>query len=130
MKKVILSLLLVTIFSCGEKGPEKPERLLSEEQMENILYDLTLMQTLSSTNPQQIQQNGIDVQHYVYNKYGIDSLTLVQNQKYYSANVEKYQNMHHKVAERLKAERVPLDTIKRKPSGKKPMKKDTNLSVQ
>jgi hypothetical protein len=131
MKKVILSILLITFFSCGEKGPEKPERLLSEEQMENILYDLILIQTVSSTSPRQIKQNDIDVKNYVYNKHGIDSLTLVQNQKFYAADIEKYQGMHKKIAERLKAEKTPLDSITSKPSGKKLIRKGATIpSVQ
>lgn len=87
--------------------------------MENILYDLTLLQTMSSVTPQEIQRNDIDIKNYIYNKYNIDSLTLVENQKYYAYNIENYQKIQKRVLERVKAVRTPLDSVSKEKADKK-----------
>ena len=88
---------------------------------------MALLQTMSSVTQQPVQENGIDVKNYIYNKYKIDSLTLVQNQKYYTGDIEKYQEIHKKVVERLKAQKAPLDSLKNDKS--KPGKKNTSKGV-
>ena len=113
MKKLAVFIILLLGFAC-EDGVEKPERLLSEGEMENIIYDLWILQTMSSTNPVQIQQNHVDVNKYIYNKYKIDSITFVQNQKYYASDIEKYQQIHKKVSERLKTEKAVFDSLVKK----------------
>jgi hypothetical protein len=69
---------------------------------------------MSSTNPVQMQQNHLDVNKYIYNKYKIDSITFVQNQKYYASDIEKYQQIHKKVSEKLKSEKAVFDSIDKK----------------
>lgn len=113
MKKLAIFIILLLGFAC-EGGVEKPERLLSEGEMENIIYDLWILQTMSSTNPVQIQQNHVDVNKYIYDKYKIDSITFVQNQKYYASDIEKYQQIHKKVSEKLKSEKAVFDSIDKK----------------
>lgn len=129
MKKLVI-ILAVFFFSCGDKKAPEPERLLSEEQMENILYDLAVLQTMSSITPQEVQKNGVNVQTYIYNKYDIDSLTLVQNQKYYTFDIEQYQKLHNRVLERLKNERSPMDTISKSETDKKLKTKSITPTIQ
>lgn len=105
MKKVILLLLSVVMFSCGKEQAEKPEHLLSEDEMVNIFYDLSLLQAIQSYQPQAITNNGVDANNYVYKKYKIDSLTFVQNNKWYTGNLEQYQRMQQRVTEKLKKQK-------------------------
>lgn len=102
MKKVILLLASVVLFSCGKEPAEKPQRLLSEDEMVNIFYDLSLLQAIQSYQPQAITDNGVDANKYVYKKYKIDSLTFAQNNRWYAGNLEQYQKIQQKVTEKLK----------------------------
>lgn len=118
MKKITVILFSFLYLACGPDA-EKPKRLLSEDEMVNILYDLSLLQAISSGNPAQLDSSRVDVKTYVFKKYSIDSLTLVQNQKYYAADMEKYQKLHKRVSERLVAEKTPLDSLAKKQDASK-----------
>jgi len=106
MKKLLLLIVSIVMFSCGkETAAEKPARLLSQQDMENILYDVTIMQAVRSYQPQVLDTNKVDIQHYVYKKYKIDSLTYAQNNIWYAAHVEKYAAMLDNVAIRVQKEK-------------------------
>ena len=93
---------------------EEPKHKLDEKEMENILYDLSLLQAINSTHPQKLDSNKVDVHSYVYKKYKIDSATFAQNHKYYASDLEKYKTIHTKVLERLKSQKAPLDSLEKK----------------
>lgn len=98
---IIISALLLT--ACG--GPEKPKKLLEKSVMENIMYDISLLQAIRSFAPQKLTDNNIDAHTYIFKKYKIDSLTLAQNQLYYAQDLKTYGKMQKNVAERIKTER-------------------------
>lgn len=68
--------------------------------MIDILYDLSLLEAIKSQNI----NGGISnesANEYLYKKYKIDSIQLVQNNKYYAADVEEYKKMFEEVKSRL-----------------------------
>jgi len=107
MKSVALLLVSVLLFSCG-KSVEKPKRLLTENEMVEIFYDLSLVQAIQSFQPQALTDNDVDSKNYVYKKYKIDSLTFVQNNKYYAQNLEQYEKIQQRVTEKLKKQKELL----------------------
>ena len=136
MKKLLLLLLSVMAFSCGkENAVEKPARLLKEDEMENILYDLTMIQAIRSFQPQVLDNNKVDVQHYIYRKYKIDSLTFAQNNDWYANDPEVYKNMLDKVDARINKEKTAIskavkkDSVKVNKSQLPPAKKDSLKKV-
>lgn len=121
MKTLAVILAFASFFACSRNSAEKPERLLSEDEMVNVLYDMALLQAMQSGISAQLDSSRIDTKNYIYKKYRVDSLSLVQNQKYYAADIENYQKLHKKVTEKLTALKAPLDSLKKK--GPKPGKK-------
>ena len=105
MKKLILLPLAVLLFACGSKEIEKPDPLLSEKQMENILYDISLIQAIKSVNPGVLESNKVDPKGYIYKKYDIDSITFAKNHDYYATHLEQYESMQKRIVERLKQEK-------------------------
>jgi len=101
MKKLAIILLLALAVSCNNDAAPKPEHLLKEKEMENIFYDLTLLQSIKSSIPNLLDEKNVDAKHYIYKKYKIDSLTFAQNHIYYASDLEKYQKIQQKVSERL-----------------------------
>lgn len=108
MKKVILLLASVILFSCGGDTAEKPKHFLSEDEMVNVFYDLSLIQAIKSYQPMTLENNGVDSKNYVYKKYKIDSLTFAQNNKWYAGNLDQYQKIQERVTERLKKQKELL----------------------
>ena len=107
MKKAIVILLgTLTLFTaCGENEVEKPENLIGEDEMVDILYDITLLQAIKSYKPKNLRDNNVDVSTYVYKKYDIDSITFAESQSYYAANLEVYERIHKKVKAKMEEEK-------------------------
>ncbi|HBI01547.1 MAG TPA: DUF4296 domain-containing protein, partial [Flavobacterium sp.] len=54
--------------SCNDDGVKKPSKLIEEEKMVDILYDLSILDALKSSNPKVLDENNIDSQTYIYRK--------------------------------------------------------------
>lgn len=114
MKKIIcLIALSVLLVSCKEKPVEKPEKLIDKGIMEDILYDLAILQA-SVNYKTKIISNSIDVNTYIYEKYEIDSITLVQNQRFYASDVKAFKKMYKNISERIKTEEDLADSLSKK----------------
>jgi hypothetical protein len=119
MKKLICIILAVTAFiSCGhETVVEKPDNLIEEEQMVNMLYDLSLLQ--ASYSVLNMQDKRIDGLKFLKEKYGVDSTSFTNSNKYYASQPEKYQKMQKQVLERMGAEKAKLGKKAPTPAEKK-----------
>ena len=113
MKKIILLLsILVFISACSNKNEiPKPAKPIDKAVMENILYDMALLQALKSFSPEKLTKNSINSKTYIYQKYKIDSLQFVDNNKYFASDIEAYKIMFEKVSNRLQKEKSQIDTI-------------------
>ena len=106
----ILVFLLTS--ACGNlKTVEKPKKLIDEKTMEKILYDavmMDVMQTFSELNPTFEEILGAP---YLYKKYKIDSLQLVQSEEYYIKNPRIYYRIYSKVISQLQKSKDSIDTL-------------------
>jgi hypothetical protein len=101
MKKAVLFLCMISLLACSNNPVPKPDRLLDDKVMTNILYDLALLQAADGSMPFKLTENNIKVNSYIYKKYAIDSLTFYQNQRYYAADIRQYKKMYQEVLDRL-----------------------------
>lgn len=118
MKKIFLLLsILIFISACSSKNEiPKPAKPIDKAVMENIFYDLVLLQALKSYNPEKLTKNNINSKTYIYQKYKIDSLQLVENNKYFASDIQAYKIMFENVSNRLQKEKAQIDTIVNKES--------------
>ncbi len=117
-----LGFILVFILVLGScqnlNPPEKPEQLLSPEEMENVLTDLVMLDAMISVNNFRIDNLEMNLPDFVLNKYEIDSITLAKNIKYYNEqyqqNLEIYENVKTNIEELKKVveeKRMKKDSI-------------------
>ncbi|SFB12002.1 protein of unknown function [Flavobacterium swingsii] len=113
MKKIILLLsILIIISACSNKNEiPKPAKPIDKAVMENILYDLALLQALKSYSPEKLTKNSINSKTYIYQKYKIDSLQFVENNKYFASDIETYKLMFENVSNRLQKEKIEIDKV-------------------
>lgn len=125
MKKfaLLFAVLFIALACSRDNVAEKPENLIEQDQMVDMLYDLTLLQ--ASFSVVDVQNKAIDGQKFLKDKYGIDSLTFAKNNKYYAAQPEKYQKMQKQVVERIDAEKKKLE-VKKAPAPQE-KQKENNL---
>lgn len=100
MKKIILLFALFVACEANTANPP-PEVLLSEEKMENILYDLSLLKTIKinrfgGETPKEILNN-----NYILRKYNITDSVLKQNQHYYAQSPKKMLAIYDRIYKRL-----------------------------
>jgi hypothetical protein len=69
--------------------------------MENILFDVAILQSVKANSPEILQANNIDSKDFIYKKYKIDSTTYHQNNRYYAGDVRKHKHMHKRILARL-----------------------------
>jgi len=112
MKKFLLLVIGIVIISCSKNPAPKPDNLLDDEVMTNILFDIAVLQAAEGTMTYRLTENNIKVNTFIYEKYKIDSTTYYQNQKYYAANTRKYKKMHQEVLARLDEIKSTLETKK------------------
>ncbi|WP_396138233.1 DUF4296 domain-containing protein [Flavobacterium sp.] len=110
MKKLVLVFCAVWLLSCSNNPVPKPDNLLDEEVMINILFDIAILQAADGSMPLRLSEKQINSSTYIYKKYAIDSLTFHQNQRYYAADVKQYKKMYQEVLDRLDEE-VAADSI-------------------
>ena len=105
MKKLIF--IFLVLFSCSftiEKK-EVPDNLISEEEMINILYDMSLISVSKGINKRILENNGMKPKKYILKKYDIDSLQFVSSNEYYSKDLERYLSIYEEVLNKLEVNR-------------------------
>ena len=112
MKKYVFLLLgLLLLLSCSDNPVPKPDTLLEEEIMVDILYDTALLQAAEAYLPEKLTDKGVKIKNYIYLKYDIDSTTYYQNQRYYAADAKRYKKIYQKVIERIDINKDLIDTL-------------------
>ena len=98
---LILIVLLGTLISCAEELIKKPEQLISEDKMVDILKEMALVNAAKGTNVEKLEENGIDPTAFIFEKYEIDSTQFVDNDRYYASLPLVYERIYKKVDSKL-----------------------------
>jgi len=115
MKKILSLFLIVSIcLSCEKSTIIKPDNLIDEDVMVDIIYDFALLEGIKGENRISFQQNGINPNEYVYKKYKIDSLQFAKNDQYYASDVKNYKKIYDKVTKRLEEKTKQYEIVTKK----------------
>ena len=108
INKLTFILALLFLVSCQKNGidkPKKPDNLIPKNKMVEIIYDMSLITVAKGVNKRLLEENGLNPEEYVYNKYNIDSLQFAKSNHYYSYNLKDYDEVYNKVKARLNKEK-------------------------
>lgn len=116
MKKYVLIFgVFFVLASCQKEGIEKPDNLIPKEKMIDIIYDLSILQSMRNGNQAVLDSNKINASTYVYKKYKIDSLQFAKSNEYYAAeSIKNYEKLYESVNERLLKNKTLADTLAKK----------------
>lgn len=96
------SILISMILSCSSTGAvEKPDNLIKESVMELVLYDIIVLEAMNTFKPKNPDFESVYGKPYIYKKYGIDSLQLVQSDSYYAKFPRIYTRMYSNIQKRM-----------------------------
>lgn len=111
MKSWVLVAFVMVFFACAKKDEYPvPDSLIERDVMVNVLYDLSLFQ--AKVNHNRDPKLNKNVPAFLKQKYGIDSLQFVQNNRYYASRIDEYQKMYNEIYARVKNEIATTNAIK------------------
>ena len=112
MKKIIyIFALLLTVTACKKNIVPKPDKFLDEKQMESLLYDLAVLESMKVSQAQMLDSLQFNSKQFIYKKYQLDSLSLAQNMVYYASLPKDYDRIVRKVEEKLKKQRDSIGKL-------------------
>lgn len=115
MKKIIALFILVTVLmSCDKDLVEKPANLIDRKVMQDIFYDMSILDAVKYQNPNSLYKNGINPKTYIFKKYKIDSLQFAKSNAYYASDYREYKKMFDDLSSRLTKEKEAVDLINKK----------------
>ena len=102
MKKLAaLFLLFAILISCQKPAVSKPDNLIDEEVMVDIMYDVSVLEAMKSQKAFVLEANKINPNTYIYKKYKIDSLQFANSDKFYASDIKKHKEIFDKVNKRM-----------------------------
>ena len=102
MKKLAaLFLLFAILIICQKPAVSKPDNLIDEEVMVDIMYDVSVLEAMKSQKAFVLEANKINPNTYIYKKYKIDSLQFANSDKFYASDIKKYKEIFDKVNKRM-----------------------------
>ena len=111
-------LALFLLVSCEKTTVKKPDNLIKEDKMVDIIYDLSLLEAIKSQKPAVLDSNSVNSKTYIYEKYKIDSLQFAKSDQYYASDIPNYKKMYDKVTKRIEDNKKITDSLVQKSGGK------------
>ena len=112
MMRYIFYILFIFIFSCQSvEKVEKPDQLIKEEKMVDILTDLSILRSAKDVNSDRLSKFIEEPFDHITRKYNIDSLTLEKNIEYYNFQFNKNLSIYRRVEENIAKKKAKLDSI-------------------
>lgn len=104
--------LLAILLSCSNvQKRDKPENLLSKDQMVEIYTDMLLLDAVKRSVSKSFESYNLEASEHIYNKFKIDSATLTNNMRYYNLDFEANAEIYKRVNENLENKREFIDSI-------------------
>ena len=89
-KLVAFFLLFAILISCQKSAVPKPDNLIDEDVMVDIMYDISILEAMKSQKGDVLESNSINPNTYIFKKYKIDSLQFANSDKFYASEIKKY----------------------------------------
>ena len=78
--RILFFVVFAMLSACQETNiekPERPENLLSENKMVEVLYDMALVSSAKGINKRLLENKGIKPDSFIYKKHNIHALINV-----------------------------------------------------
>lgn len=101
MRIILTLIILIIVQSCKDFNNKKPENLISEDKMVEILFDLEIINAARGDNKKIIEEKISNVNNYLQNKYKIGIDQFENSISYYSSDILKYSTIIQEVEQKL-----------------------------
>lgn len=111
MKK-ILYFFVLSVVSCNQKAADKPDNLIAEDKMAEILYELSVINASRSFRTSNANEV-MDINATFFDFHGIDSLQFAVSNAYYASQPKQYLKIVERAEDLLEAQKDSLVGIKK-----------------
>ena len=106
---LIFAVLLVSCQNVEEI--KKPDGLIPEQKMVEVLTDLSILYSAKNYNKKILEETGLPLKTYLYEKHQIDSLQLAQSSEYYAKNNTQFKKIYDQVKLNLDKMKIDLEVV-------------------
>lgn len=108
----LLFILCLLVTACNEaEKPKKPENLIPRDKMEQVLYDLYVINAAKGVNKKLLETNGFQPETYLLTKHKIDSTQFANSNAYYAFDTDSYKSIIESVKSRLEKEKKIFEDL-------------------
>ena len=95
----IIFILLILFVSIGCEISNKPNNLIDKKQMENIIFDILILNGINTNS----LMNEVEVigDEFIFERYSIDSLQFYESEAYYSKKPRDHYEIYSNVKKRI-----------------------------
>jgi len=112
MKIKLIFLLLIAFGACQDvNNAPKPNHLIPEDKMVNLLVDLQKVDAVISKNKNYFEIRNVKAKDLIFEKYQVDSLQVAESSNYYAENFTTNIRIYEKVILKLEAEKKVIDSL-------------------
>lgn len=101
MKQLALLFAVLIIVSCSSKYGDKPDVLLTKDELEDVLFEMAVVQAAENTSRTDSGKI-IDTYTYIKNRFGYDSVAVVSSTLYYANDYKEFEKINNRVFDRIK----------------------------
>lgn len=113
MKNLVGIIIILLFFGCGNsiEKPEKPENLIPEDKMIEILYDAFLLNSAKGINKIKLEESGLLPEKYIFDKYQIDSTQFANSNNYYAYDTKTYESILKRLREKIEKDKKEFEAL-------------------
>jgi len=99
MRNIIFILLILFVSVSCELSNGKPDNLIDKEQMENIIFDILILNAINVNS----LMSKIEVigDEFIFDRYSVDSLQFYESEIYYSKRPRDHFEIYSNVKRRI-----------------------------
>ncbi|WP_298548615.1 DUF4296 domain-containing protein [uncultured Aquimarina sp.] len=115
-KRIVYSFfsLALIVFSCQSLDKrQKPENLLTEDKMVELLTDIAFVKAAKGSYKKVFDIEKINPESYILKKHGIDSLVFAENNRWYIHELDEYEEIFKRVKNNLEKSKVKFEKLKK-----------------
>lgn len=128
----LLYIVICAFFSCHTaiEKPQKPDNLISEEKMVDIMYDVFLLNSAKGINKRVLEQNGVFPEKYVFEKYNIDSTQFANSNNYYAYDTKTYESILNRIKVKIDIKKKEYEALDKFEEAERKRKADSLREVR
>lgn len=119
-------------FGCNNviEKPKKPDNLIPEDKMVEIMYDVFLLNSAKGVNKIKLEENGVLPENYIFEKYQIDSLQFANSNNYYAYETKTYESILNRIKDKIEIYRKEYEALTLVEEAAKEKKEDSLRAIR